>query len=192
MGNKYIEIEIKFPLKNPDEVKQFLNENAKLISENIYQKDSYYVPFHRDFLAVKYPFEWLRLRKSPKGMFITYKHFFPENVKKTDYCDEFETKIDNFEAMEKMFKSLDFKDAVVVEKSRTTWIFEEVEIVIDDVTDLGFYIELEATGDFEKPQEGKSYLHEILKKLNAEVGELDLRGYPFRILENKGYKFSEQ
>jgi predicted adenylyl cyclase CyaB len=191
MGNKDIEIEIKLPLQNSNEVKQFLNDNAKLVSENIYQKDSYYVPIHRDFLAVKYPFEWLRLRKSPKGMFITYKHFFPENVKKTDYCDEFETKIDNFEAMEKMFKSLDFKDVVVVEKSRTTWIFEEVEIVIDEVTDLGFYIELEATGSFDNPQDGKSYLFEVLKKLNAKVGEEDLRGYPFRILENKGYKFDE-
>ena len=191
MGNKDIEIEIKLPLQNPDEVKEFLNKNAKLISENIYQKDSYYVPIHRDFLAVKYPFEWLRLRKSPKGMFITYKHFFPENVKKTDYCDEFETKIDNFEAMEKMFKSLDFKDAVVVEKSRTSWIFEEVEIVIDNVTDLGFYIELEAKESFDNPKDGKLYLYKVLKKLNARVGEEDLRGYPFRILENKGYVFGE-
>lgn len=188
---KDIEIEIKLPLQNPDEVKDFLNKNAKLVSENIYQKDSYYVPIHRDFLAVKYPFEWLRLRKSPNGMFITYKHFFPENVKKTDYCDEFETKIDNFEAMEKMFKSLDFKDAVVVEKSRTSWMFEEVEIVIDDVTDLGFYIELEAKGSFDDPKDGKNYLYDVLKKLNAKVGEEDLRGYPFRILENKGYKFGE-
>lgn len=191
MSNKDIEIEIKFPLQNPDEVKEFLNENAKLISENIYQKDSYFVPIHRDFLAVKYPFEGLRLRKSRKGMFITYKHFFPENMKKTDYCDEFETEIDNFEAMEKMFKSLDFKDAIVVEKVRTIWIFEEVEIVIDEVTDLGFYIELEATGSFNDPKDGKTYLYEVLKKLKAKVEEEDLRGYPFRILENKGYKFGE-
>lgn len=191
MSNKDIEIEIKLPLQNPNEVKKFLNKNAKLVSENIYQKDSYYVPIHRDFLAVKYPFEWLRLRKSPKGMFITYKHFFPENVKKTDYCDEFETKIDNFEAMEKMFKSLDFDDVVVVEKVRTTWIFEAVEIVIDDVTDLGCYIELEAKGSFENPIDGKSYLYEVLKKLHAQVGEEDLRGYPFRILEHKGYKFGQ-
>ena len=90
-----------------------------------------------------------------------------------------------------MFESLDFKDAVVVEKSRTSWIFEEVEIVIDDVTDLGFYIELEAKGSFDNPKDGKTYLYEVLNKLNAKVGEEDLRGYPFRILENKGYKFGE-
>jgi adenylate cyclase class 2 len=124
-------------------------------------------------------------------MFITYKHFFPENVLKTDYCDEFETKIDNFEAVEKIFKSLDFKAAVVVEKSRTTWIFEMVEIVIDEVTDLGFYIELEVKKNFDNPLDGNSYLYEVLNKLNAQVGEQDFKGYPFRILENKGYKFVE-
>ena len=191
MNNKDIEIEIRFPLQNHNEVKQFLNKNAKLISNNIYQKDLYYIPIHRDFLSVKHPFEWLRLRKSSKGMFITYKHFFPENVKKTDYCNEFETKIDNFEAMEKMFKSLDFENIAIVEKSRTVWIFEEVEIAIDDVTDLGLYIELEAIGNFQNFQEGKSYLYEILRKLNPEVGYEDLRGYPFRILENNGYIFGE-
>ncbi|NOQ55943.1 MAG: class IV adenylate cyclase [Nanohaloarchaea archaeon] len=185
------DIEIKYPLKNPDEVKQFLNKNAKLISENIYQKDSYYVPTHRDFLVVKYPFEWLRLRESSKGIFITYKHFYPNNVKKTDYCDEFETKIDNIKTMEKMFENLDFKNVVIVKKSRITWIFEEVEIVIDEVTDLGFYIELEAKKDFKNPKDGKAYLYTILKKINVKVGEEDLRGYPFRILENKGYVFGE-
>ncbi len=191
MQNQDIEIEIKFPLKNPTEVKRFLNENAKLISENIYQKDLYYVPVHKDFLAVKYPFEWLRLRKSSKGTFVTYKHFFPENVEKTDYCDEFETKVENFEAMKKIFISLDFKEVIAVEKSRTTWIFEQVEVVIDKVTDLGFYMELEAIKDFENPQDGKAYLYQILEKLNAKVGKVDLRGYPFRVLEKKGYKFGK-
>lgn len=191
MSNDNIEIEIKLPLSNPIEVKRFLNENAKLVSEDVYQNDSYYTPIHRDFLAVKYPFEWLRLRKSPRGAFITYKHFFPENAKKTDYCDEFEAKIDNFEAIEKIFKSLDFKEAVVVEKTRTTWIFEEVEIALDEVADLGSYVELEAVGNFNNPKDGKEYLYKILKKLNADVGEEDLRGYPFRILENKGYNFGE-
>jgi len=65
--------------------------------------------------------------------------------------------------MERMFKSLDFKNLVTVEKSRTTWVFEKVEIVIDDVTDLGIYIELEAKETFTNPKDGKTYLRKILK-----------------------------
>ncbi len=191
MANQDIEIEIKLPLENPEEIKKFLNENGKLISKDVFQKDTYFVPAHRDFLNVKYPFEWLRLRESQKGFSINYKHFYPENAKKTDYCDEFEAKIKNVEAVKKIFHNLDIKEAVIVEKVRTTWIFKEVEIVIDEVKNLGSYIELETTTHFENPQEGKKFLYKILEKLNAKVGEEDLRGYPFRILENKGYKFGE-
>lgn len=189
MANSNIEIEIKLPLQNLESVKKFLNEHGKLMSKDVFQRDTYYIPIHRDFLNVKFPFEWLRLRESPKGFSINYKHFYPENVKKTDYCDEFETKIESIEAMKKIFQSLNIKEVVVVEKVRTTWMFEDVEIVIDDVKHLGAYIELETTTHFENPQDGKKFLYKILEKLNAQVGEEDLRGYPFRILENKGYKF---
>jgi len=191
MANNDLEIEIKFPLTNASEVKIFLNKYAKLISENIPQKDSYYTPFHRDFLAPKYPYEWIRLRQSQKGMFITYKHYFPQNSKKTDYCDEFETKVDNIKSLEKIFKSLDFKQITVVNKTRTTWLFEEVEVVIDEVRNLGFFIELEATKNFKNPKDGKEYLYQILKKINAKVGDEDLRGYPYKLLEKQGYKFGE-
>lgn len=191
MSSNNIEIEIKLPLINPQEVREFLNTHAKLVSENIYQKDSYYVPPHRDFLAEKYPFEWLRLRQSSKDTSINYKHFHPENVEKTDYCDELETKIGDSSVMENMLKSLDFNEVIVVEKSRTTWLFEDVEIVVDEVSNLGSYIELEATKHFENPLDGRPYLFNVLKRLNAQVGEEDLRGYPFRILEKKGYTFGE-
>lgn len=191
MSSNNIEIEIKLPLINPQEVREFLNTHAKLVSENIYQKDTYFVPHHRDFLAAQYPFEWLRLRQSSKDTSINYKHFHPENVEKTDYCDELETKIEDSTVMEGILKNLDFKEVIVVEKSRTTWLFEDVEIVIDEVSNLGSYIELEATKYFKNPLDGRPYLFDVLKRLNAQVGEEDLRGYPFRILEKKGHTFGK-
>jgi predicted adenylyl cyclase CyaB len=183
--SKDIEIEIKLPLLNPSEVRLFLNSHAKLISENVYQKDSYCVPQHRDFLAVQYPFEWLRLRLSPQGSFITYKHYYPPNSEKTDYCDEFETKVDNLASMEKILKSIDIREMVVVEKKRTTWTLDDVEIVIDEVTGLGTFMELEAKRDFQDPQSGKRYLYKVLERLGAHVGDEDYRGYPYRIMAHK-------
>ena len=120
MGKSDIEIEIKLPLINPDSVKVFLSKNAQSLSSNEYQKDTYYTPSHRDFLAVKYPYEWLRLRQSDKGASITYKHFYPENAKVTDYCDEFETDISTPSSVEKIFAALDFQELVVVEKTRSS------------------------------------------------------------------------
>jgi predicted adenylyl cyclase CyaB len=110
-------------------------------------------------------------------------------VNKTDYCEEFETKIDNVQSLMKIFESLNFRELVTVEKTRNGWIFEDVEIVIDNVKGLGFFIELEATTHFGDPKKGKEYMLSVLKKLNADVGEEDIRGYPFRLLEKQGYKF---
>ena len=183
MVNKDIEIELKFPLLNFDETVIFLEENATPLKKNISQKDFYFIPPHRDFLSVNYPFEWLRLRESEKGFSLDYKHFYPENAEKTDYCDEFQTKMENIEAMKKILKSLDFKEVVIVDKIRSTWIFKDVEIAIDDIKKLGRYIELEAKKHFNDPKEGKTYLYSILKELNAKVGEEELRGYPYRIIE---------
>ena len=187
MENKDIEIELRFPLKNPKDVINFLNTNAKPISKDLFQKDTYFTPIHRDFLNVKYPYEWLRLRETNKENSLNYKHFYPENVEKTDYCDEFEIKIDNIELMKKILLNLNFKKIVVVEKSRSTWMFKDVEIAVDEVKDLGSYIELEAKNHFEDPKKGKEYLYSILEELNAEVGEEELRGYPFMVIEKQKF-----
>lgn len=189
MASKNIEIELKFPLKNPEDVAKFLEENANLQAKDIFQKDSYFIPKHRDFLQVKFPFEWLRIRESHRGTSLNYKHFYPENAEKSDYCDEFETKIDDINAVRKILESLDFKEVCVVIKTRTIWIFQDVEIAIDIVKNLGSFIELEATTHFENPRDGKEFLYGIMKNINAQVGDVDERGYPFRILEKQGYKF---
>ncbi|HLC98933.1 MAG TPA: class IV adenylate cyclase [Candidatus Nanoarchaeia archaeon] len=185
MANKDIEIEIKFPLQNQEEVIGFLDKNAELVSRNDLQKDTYFIPVHRNFVGVKYPFEWLRLRETLKGSSVNYKHFYPENVKKTDYCDEFETKLHDAGALRKIFRSLDFKELIVVDKKRSIWNFKDAEIAIDDVKGLGSFIELEAKKDYDDSKEGKKHLYKVLNLLNAKVGEEDLRGYPFLILERK-------
>jgi len=185
MSNNEREIELRFPLHNPQEVIEFLNNNAIITNKGLAQKDSYFNPAHKDFLGVKYPFQWLRIRETPKGCSLDYKHFHPENVEKTDYCDEFQSRVENANTIRKILTMLDFKESVVVDKTRSTWLFKDVEIAIDNVKSLGIFMELEAKKDFENPKQAKAYLYEILKELNAKVGEEDIRGYPFKIIEKQ-------
>ena len=188
MAHDNKEIEVKFPLKNPEDVISFLNSKAKKEKENDFQKDTYFTPIHRNFLSVKFPYEWLRLRESAKGLILNYKHFYPEDVKEIDYCDEFETKIDN-PIITKIFDSLNFKELVTVEKIQTIWIYKEVEIAIDDVKELGYFIELEITTNCDDPKKAKEFLYELAKEIGADIGEEDYRGYHFLLLEKKGYNF---
>ena len=51
--NKYTEIEMKFPLLNPEELIQKLNKIAKIKEQNLSQKDIYYIPAHRNFITAK-------------------------------------------------------------------------------------------------------------------------------------------
>ena len=97
MATGDIEIELKFPINNPEELAVFLDANATPKQKNVRQVDTYFTPAHRDFLAMKYPYEWLRIREEEKGAVLNYKHFHPENVMKTDYCVEIETPVKNSE-----------------------------------------------------------------------------------------------
>ncbi len=177
------EIEIKLPLENPETVEKFLDSVAKLVYKNHIQKDTYYIPKHRNFLEVKYPYEWFRLRESKKSS-VTYKHYYPENAEKNEYCDEFETEIADPAALKQILLSLDFKQIIVVHKARSAWMLDDVEIAIDFVKKLGHFIELELKKEM-LPKEGLDYLRQTLNKLNAEVGKEDLRGYPFLVLEKE-------
>ena len=181
---KNIEIELKFPLLNPKELTEKLKSIAKLKKENDFQKDTYYNPAHRNFLNKKPISEWLRLRETGKSFFINYKNWHnEENVAIS--CDEYETKIEDVEVLKNILESLNFKEIITVEKTRSTWHYKDTEIAIDNVKDLGNFIEIEANGNFENIEEAKKHLYEILKELNTELGEQDFEGYPYLLLKGK-------
>ncbi len=186
---KQVEIELKFPLLNSKELAETLHRIAKLKKQGDLQKDTYYTPAHRDFVKQKPISEWLRLRESKKGCSLNYKKWHTTEGEKTVSCDEYETKIDNILSLTKLLKNLDFKELIVVEKSRTSWEYKDVEISIDEVTGLGTYIEIEAQGDyggFTNIEEAKKHLYTILKEIRVQVGEQDFEGYPHQLLKKKG------
>jgi len=183
---KHIEVELKFPLLNPGELIEKLKLIATLQKEKVFQKDSYYIPLHRNFLDKKPVSEWLRLRETKTNFSLNYKNWHNADGEKTISCDEFETKIENLSAIKKMFENLNFKHIVIVEKTRDIWHYKGAEIAIDDVKDLGFFIEIEAKGDFDNIENAKKHLYEILKELCANVGEQDFEGYPYKLLKLNG------
>ena len=112
MAHNNVEIEVKFPLRNVEQVVNFLNKFAEKKVENSVQVDTYFTPTHKNFLEPDYPFQWLRVRESDKSIVLNYKHFYPENVKKTDYCDEFEAIVNSL-VIKKILERLDFKKMVL-------------------------------------------------------------------------------
>ncbi len=189
MRNKEIEVEFKIPIPNkPEKLIVQLNTLTQKETTDEYQKDVYYTPPHKDYFenAPKVP-EWLRLRYSRKGNCITYKNFLFKGDENLNACDEYETEITDMSAMEKIFTALDIKELITVEKMRNTWVYKEVEIVVDEVTDLGWFVELESKGDFETIEEAKDHLTLIAQELNIDVNQRDETGYPYMLMKKKWF-----
>lgn len=188
MASKGIEIEIRFQLEKEKflEIKEKLEKIAKFEKKS-HQIDEYFTPPHKNFAEPKFPFEWLSIRKRGEKSILNYKHWYPENVKLTTHCDEFEVEIKSSEQMEKIFSALGFKKLVVNEKERESYIYnDEFEIVLDNVKELGFFIEIETIKDFGSVEIAREKLFEFAQTLGIDTSNPDERGYAFLLMKKSG------
>jgi len=178
-----IEIEIQVQVENLQKLLDFLNEKAEFKGEK-HQVDEYFTPFHRDFIAVRPACEWLRLRDTDGKYSINYKNWHFDDQGKSHYCDEYETKVEDIEQVRKIFAALNIKPTVKVDKIRKIWVFDDYEITVDSVRDLGDFVEIEHFGEIgdKSPEQITDEMIKFLK--NAGCGEIKRNyvGYPFLIL----------
>ena len=183
---KYQEVEVKFPLHNKEAVMQqirTLGLQEKLKSE--IQNDTYYTPHHKNFLEPEIVSEWLRVRETNNKCSLNFKQWLPIGAKIQNQCNEYETVAEDAFALKQILDALDFKKIIVVNKTRNSWVYDDVEISIDYVEDLGAFIELEAVHKVGEEQIGAVHLHfqNILAQIKAEVGDRNHRGYPYLLIE---------
>jgi len=189
---KHQEVEVKYPLYNSEDVLKSIEIiNAKKILNNEHQVDAYFTPYHKNFLDNEIISEWLRIRESDKKCSVNFKRWLPIGEKIQTHCDEFEVSISDVKTMELIFKALDIREIIRVEKTRNSWILNGIEISIDFIEKLGYFIELEAIHEVEEEKIPIVYekFKNILTQLNADIGKQDRRGYPYLLIDlNKGDK----
>ncbi len=178
------EIEIKVIIMNPDEVEAILRKKAKFIKEKK-QKDEYFVLDHRDFFRENPTKKYLRIRYEPEENSIGYHycHFNEEgSLLKTD---EYETKIENPEIMHEILERIGIKRKVTVTKHRKYFHYEDFEIVIDNIKELGFFLEIEAKIINDSLEKTKEKCYKVLEKLGIKWKKAPNTGYPDMILNQK-------
>lgn len=189
---KNIEIEIQVNIENNKPLIDFLTKNAHYKSERR-QIDEYFSPIHRNFIKSRPLKEWLRLRDSGGSYSINYKNWHFDENGKSYYCDEYETRIEDINKIKKIFDVLDFKRIVLVDKLRKTWIYKNYEISIDNVKDLGDFIEIEYIGN-NKNADAKIITGEMINFLkNIGCGKIrrNYVGYPFQLLFSKEVEYED-
>ena len=181
-----IEVEIKVRIDNLAEMREKVEKIGKLV-KSIRQVDEYYAPVHRDFYNAKpHPFEFLRIRTNPDKVMLEYcKSVNKRDDGDYDYAEEYETEIKDPEEMRQILERLDFKKALVIDKHREYWLCGDIEIALDEIKDLGSFVEAEAKGDFTDFREAKNACFAMLKNLSIadpEKSEVK-RSYPELYME---------
>lgn len=171
-----IEVEVKAVSNR--KVKENIKEKGELLEE-IRQKDIYLNHPNRDFAKTD---EALRLRKSNKCVFLTYKG--PKIDKETKSREEIEERVESLKKSLKIFESLKFNKTEVVEKKRLIYKIGDYKASIDKVKNLGEFIELEKKVK-ELNNKTTKEAKKFLKKLGVKEKDFIRKSYLELLLEQK-------
>jgi adenylate cyclase, class 2 len=148
-----LEVEQKFPVADPAEMRRKLTELGAKWHPPIEQRDTYFAHPQRDFGQTD---EALRIRRTPQGSLITYKGPRLDGATKTRRELELPL-VENHasaadcgsaaDAWAELLRDLGFAPVADVRKTRTPgsveWSGVQIETALDHVEGLGHFLELE-------------------------------------------------
>ena len=180
---KNVEVEIQVIIKNPEKVEKRLNEVGNFIKSRK-QVDKYFVPPYRDFFAKDMPDEYLRVRHEEDKNHLNYSflHFGEDGWLRN--TDEYETLIDKPEVVEEIFKKIGLIPMVTVKKIRKYFDCGDFEVTLDQIENLGDFMEVEAKNDFGGVDKTRKACSDFLNSLKIEYEIQKDMGYP-RMLYKK-------
>ena len=128
----------------------------------------------------------LRLRTKNNEYSITYKDDVFENDKWL-YSNEYETKVDNIDITREIFNKLGLKKFIVIDNKKETYKYNDYEIVIEDVKDLGLFMEVEyCTKEDVDIKKIKKEIQNFIDNLDIKVSkELNMGKPEMYIKKNK-------
>lgn len=181
------EVEMKYPLPSladVDSLRERIAQSGALAQAILDQRDVYLAHPSRDFVQTD---EVFRLRHVGEQNYLTYKGPVLDAETKTRREIEVAAASGSVAAVEllDMMTSLGFRPVGEVVKRRTPFQLSrqgrEVEIVLDEVRGLGWFVELETIAD----EAGRDAARECLFDLSRELGlgKSERRSYLRLLLE---------
>lgn len=169
-----LEIEIKAWCPDFTLVRKRLDELGAVYLKSETEGDCYYNHPERDFSRTD---EALRLRQVAGTTILTYKG--PKLSLASKARVEKETAVDNGKAAEEILDCLGFRASGTVVKNRETFMLEGITVCLDQVENLGSFVELEKKGETLERIEGD------LRDLAAKLGltRFERRSYLELILQ---------
>jgi adenylate cyclase class 2 len=145
-----IEIEIKARVEDPKDMEMSIIALGAVPIGIENQEDTYYNSQYRDLGKTD---EFLRIRVEDDQSFLTYKGPKMDSVSKTR--KEFQIEINDADNLRNILTSLGFFPVVTVTKKRKNYRLGDFFIALDDVRNLGNFIEIEISAEDSKRYEEK-------------------------------------
>ncbi|MFB6156252.1 MAG: class IV adenylate cyclase [Haloferacaceae archaeon] len=158
------EVEVKVPASHGPVRERLTATDATRVG-TVTQRDTYFDAPHRDFAATDEALRVRRVRRDgDDGARLTYKGPLVADAGKTR--EEHETEVGDPGEAAAVLEGLGFEPAAVVEKRRERWRLDGYEVVLDDVTGLGEFVEVER----EVPEEDVPSAHDGAEAVLRDLG----------------------
>ena len=180
-----VEIKIKLMKKEFEQIPSMLSSLGFSDPSKIHEIDIYYNGIDRNFAKTD---EGLRIRTSENlnthyvQSYVTYKGKKLDRFSKTRL--EYDVAVDDGPTMNNLLQSLGFKEVYQVEKIRDYYEYGNIHACVDNVQNVGYYMELEKiiTLDGEKDSALNDLLL-LLTKLGISKDRLERKSYLELLIE---------
>lgn len=168
-----IEVKLKVDLNDYQRVLDIMEKHAIYLDIESHIA-TYYIPTYRKFSG-----EWLRIRNENGKFVMNYK-----KKRSQSCCDEYETLVDNADSLDKILISLGMKKIGVIKKIRKKYLYDnKFEVALDDVENLGLFIEIETKRIDSNPKDEYDYLMNLLNKLHLDFNLIEKNRYCEYLIE---------
>lgn len=160
------EVEVKVPA-DLERVRDRLADLDLSPTERVTQIDRYYDAPHRSFADTD---EALRVRRQRSGdderVEVTYKGPLVDEASKTR--EEVQTTVADEDAIDLILDRLGFDAAATVRKERTFYDVDGYTVTLDDVADVGRFVEVETAAAEAELQEARRGAFDVLERLGLD------------------------
>ncbi len=185
-----IEIEIKLEIEENQyrELFEFLKKGSTKHT-NKKQHDIYFSPENPKFFGGDIDDECIRVRIQKDKYILCYKKIYMGNDEEDIHIIEYETEVSNLDATINILKGVRINKICDLIKERDSFIYRNVfEISLDNVKDLGCFIEIEIYDKNIPINEANQLLLNLVKELNLDITRRNLKGYSYLMYDKLNMK----
>lgn len=144
------------------------------------QKDVYFSPQASPFFGGDIDNEYLRIRMLKDKNILSYKKIFFGSSDEDIHLEEHETEIMDLDQTIHILKALRIDEVLTLHKIRNTFIYQDIfEIAVDNITDLGYFVEIEILDSSLSIQEANTKLLSVVAELGLDISKRNLDGYAY-------------